>query len=153
MIKGIHHAAISTTDLQRAIAFYRDLLGFKVIHEFSWPKGSENADTILGLEDTSAKAAMLATGNAMIELFQFESPVPKSSDPERPVCDHGITHICLYIEDIDAEYNRLKNAGMSFHCPPQKDGGMNVTYGRDPDGNVIELMEVLNTKSPFAMDL
>ena len=153
MIKGIHHAAISTVNLKRAIEFYRDLLGFKVVHEFSWSKGSEGADRILGLKNTSAKAAMLTAGNAMIELFQFDSPVPKNSDPNRPVCDHGITHICLYVEDIDAEYSRLNKAGMSFHCPPQKNGAMNVTYGRDPDGNVIELMEVLNTKNPFALNM
>lgn len=153
MIKGIHHAAVSTIDLERALKFYRDLLGFEIVQEFSWPKGSKYFDRVSGLKDTSGKAAMLTAGNAMIELFQFESPSPKSSDPNRPVCDHGITHICLYVEDIDAEYSRLKAGGMSFHCPPQKKGAMNVIYGRDPDGNVIELMEVLSSDNPFALNM
>jgi len=38
MIRGIHHTAISTGDLDRALKFYRDLLGFEVAMEFEWPK-------------------------------------------------------------------------------------------------------------------
>ncbi len=56
--------------------------------------------------------------------------------------------------DLDAEYERLKAAGMRFHCPPQAIGiDVRTTYGRDPDGNVIELQEVLNTESPIALRL
>ena len=49
MIRGIHHAAISTGDLQRALAFYRDLLGFEMVFEGGWPAGVEVADNITGL--------------------------------------------------------------------------------------------------------
>jgi hypothetical protein len=49
----------------------------------------------------------------------------------------------LQVTDIEAEYERLKAAGMVFHCPPQSVGSELVaTYGRDPDGNVVELLEV-----------
>ena len=43
MIKGIHHTALSTPDLDRMLAFYRDLLGLEVVTEFAWPAGSELA--------------------------------------------------------------------------------------------------------------
>jgi len=140
MIKKIHHAAISTGNLERALEFYRDLLGFEVISEFGWPAGVELADSITGLEGSAAKVAMLQAGGDCIELFEFSSPAPKPGDPERPVCDHGITHIALVVDDVDAEYERLKKAGMVFNCPPQGMGESKVTYGRDPDGNVVELM-------------
>ena len=154
MIRGIHHAAISTGDLQRALAFYRDLLGFETVFEFAWPAGSELLDGITGLEGSSAQAVMLRAGNAFIELFQYASPPPKPGDPHRPVCDHGITHICLDVTDLDAEYERLRAAGMRFHCPPQDLGGESkVTYGRDPDGNVIELQEIFQKQNPIALDL
>jgi catechol 2,3-dioxygenase-like lactoylglutathione lyase family enzyme len=152
MIRGIHHTAISTGNLDRALAFYRDLLGFPVISEFTWPAGTEPADRITGLKNSAARAAMLRAGNAIIELFQYESPTPRSGDPRRPVCDHGITHICLDVQDLDGEYERLKAAGMTFHCPPQDLGmGIKTTYGRDPDGNVIELQEVLDAQSPIVL--
>ena len=153
MIRGIHHDAISTGDLQRALAFYRDLLGFEMVFEGGWPAGVEVADNITCLPGSSAQLAMLRAGNAFIELFQFASPAPSPGDPNRPVCDHGITHICLDVTDVDAEYERLTAAGMRFHCPPQDLGGSRVTYGRDPDGNVVELQEVLDPASATALDL
>jgi catechol 2,3-dioxygenase-like lactoylglutathione lyase family enzyme len=154
MIRGIHHTAISTGNLERALGFYRDLLGFEVISEFAWPAGSELADQITGLEGSSAKAAMLRAGNAHIELFEYGSPPPRPGDEARPVNDHGITHICVDVVDVDAEYERLVAAGMRFHCPPQYLGpDVRTTYGRDPDGNVIELQEIRDPKNPMALDL
>ena len=153
MIRGIHHTAISTGDLQRSLAFYCDLLGFEKVFEGGWPAGVEVADDITGLSGSSAQLAMLRAGNAYIELFQYASPAPSPGNPNRPVCDHGITHICLDVTDVDAEYQRLLEAGMRFHCPPQDLGGSRVTYGRDPDGNVVELQEIRDSESAMALDL
>jgi len=154
MIRGVHHAAISTPNLERALAFYRDLLGFAPIFEFAWPAGSEVADQITGLRRSAARAVMLRAGNVVIELFQYESPTPRPADPQRPVCDHGYTHLCLDVKDVDAEYQRLRAAGVVFHCPPQDIGAaIRTTYGRDPDGNVVEFQEVLDPQSPIALDL
>jgi glyoxylase I family protein len=152
MLHGIHHTAISTPSLERALAFYRDLLGFHEVFQFAWPAGTEVADRITGLHESSARAVMLRAGNAMIELFEYAAPAPRPGDVRRPVCDHGITHICLDVTDLDAEYARLTAAGMKFHCPPQQIGmGVRTTYGRDPDGNVIELQEILEADSPIAL--
>jgi len=148
MIQGIHHTAISTGDFDRALRFYCDLLGFKEVWSSSWRVGSEVVDRIVGLRGSSGRVAMLTAGNACVELFQYATPQPKQSEPQRPVCDHGITHLCLQVTDIDAEYARLSAAGMQFHCPPQNaGGGMRATYGRDPDGNVVELLEVTDANS------
>ena len=53
--------------------------------------------------------------------------------------------------DIDAEYERLKAGGVKFNCPPPKfEGGpIRATYGRDPDGNVIEIQEILDPDHDF----
>ena len=71
MIKGIHHTAISTGDFERALAFYRDLLGFEMVSELNWPAGVELADTITGLEGSAARPVMLRASNSSIELFEF----------------------------------------------------------------------------------
>jgi catechol 2,3-dioxygenase-like lactoylglutathione lyase family enzyme len=42
MIKSIHHTAISTGDFERAVAFYRDLLGFEMVAELNWPAGARS---------------------------------------------------------------------------------------------------------------
>jgi glyoxylase I family protein len=148
MIKGIHHVAISTPDLKKISGFYHDVLGFDVESEIEWEAGTEVGalcDTVIDLKNSSAKSVMLRKGGMVIEFFQYRSPVPKPVDPERRVCDHGYTHICLEVKDIDAEFDRLKNAGMTFHArPPKGDpGGLRAIYGRDPDGNVVELLEFI----------
>ncbi|MCE2391313.1 MAG: VOC family protein [Proteobacteria bacterium] len=152
MIRGVHHTAISTVDLERSLVFYRDLLGFEMIMEAGWPVGTRVADRIAALPGSSARSAVLRVGSSIVELYQWTSPEPRPRDPEQRVCDHGITHICLDVTDIDAEYERLKSAGVEFHCEPQKVAkGVRCTYARDPDGNVVELQEVTWTDSPIAL--
>jgi len=141
MLRGFHHAAISTPDLERSVRFYRELFGCSVVREFGWPAGIPEADALTGLQNSAARAVMLKLGDSHLEIFEFSSPEPRPGDPQRPACDHGITHICLEVRDSHAEYARLAAAGMTFHAPPQAQDGGFVTYGRDPDGNIIELLE------------
>lgn len=142
MIRGLHHASITTADRDRLVAFYRDLLGFEVVLETAWGRGNAAADAIFALRDTEVKMAMLRTANAMLEIFEFANPVGAPGDPNRRVCDAGYTHICLNVSDIESEYARLSGKGMVFHCPPQTAPGIGkATYGRDPDGNIVELLE------------
>ena len=61
MIRGIHHVAISTPNLERIVAFYRDIIGAEVVYEGGWQKGSAVIDGIVGLKDSHAKQAMLDT--------------------------------------------------------------------------------------------
>jgi catechol 2,3-dioxygenase-like lactoylglutathione lyase family enzyme len=151
-INGVHHVAISTPDIERLKNFYVDQLGFESVAELEWPKGTKMSDTIQNLENSSAKLAMLRIGNAYVELFQYSSPQPAPVNPARPVCDHGITHICLDVTGVDAEYERLKAAGMEFHSEPQwVSDDCKTVYGRDPDGNVVELQEVMTKESIIAL--
>ncbi len=151
MIKGLHHVAICTKNLDRLIAFYRDNFGLKVVYQRETPTEPNPAsDAIFGLKGVSFRMAMLKSSNVFIEMFQFATPPGKDGDPRRPVVDAGITHTCFTVTDIQAEYDRLKAAGMVFHCPPQVRPGIGkATYGRDPDGNVIELIET-DPECPFA---
>ena len=153
MIRGIHHTAISTADLSRSLAFYCELLGFEEVLDFSWPEGTENMNRTHALAETSGRVVLLKAGNSMIELFQYETPEPAPVDPRRPLCDHGITHFCLDVDDIDAEYARLVAGGMEFHSPPVDYGTVKTTYGRDPDGNCIELQEIKSAEDPLALDV
>jgi catechol 2,3-dioxygenase-like lactoylglutathione lyase family enzyme len=141
MIKGFHHAALSTPDLDRCVGFYRDLLGCEVAWEFGWPAGSPAADEITGLRDSAARAVMLKLGGSFLEVFEFSSPPAPEREGLRPVHAHGITHVAVEVKNLQAEYARLKAAGMHFHCGPKAQESGFVVYGRDPDGNVLELIE------------
>ena len=150
MIESIHHTGIATPDLDRAIRFYRDLFGFELLSRFDKPPGSPGMDAMLDLPGVGFSAALLRLGRTMIEVFQFSDPVPAKATARRRVCDPGLTHLCFQVDDVKAEYERLSAAGMVFHCPPQTGDGATFVYGRDPDGNAIELIGFDGPGHPFA---
>ena len=149
-VVGLHHASITTADLDRLSAFYRGQLGFETVLETQWGAGNAAADAIFGFTDTAVRMVMLRTSNAFLELFQFAHPAGKTRDSDRPVCNQGITHICVAVTNIDLDYARLTAAGMRFNSPPQDVPGVcRAAYGRDPDGNIVELIEP-DPSGPFA---
>jgi glyoxylase I family protein len=152
MIRGLHHVAIATNDVERLLTFYRDLFGLEVVLDYVWRDDTVVADRVTALHGSSARSIMLRKGNAYVELFQYFSPQPAQGDPARRVCDPGLTHLCFDVVDLDSEYERLSKAGMTFHCPPQDVGpDVRTTYGRDPDGNVVELQEVATAEHRIAL--
>jgi glyoxylase I family protein len=144
MIVGIHHVAISVPDLDRALTFYRDLLGFEVVQRSGWDGDNPDADRAIGLPRTAARMAMLKAANAYVELWQYLHPVPENL-VARP-CDLGYPHMALQIRDMPVEYQRLKEGGMEFVGEPVDFGNSSAIYGRDPFGNVIELYEIRDPK-------
>lgn len=151
VILGLHHASITTGNLDRLRAFYCDQFGFEAVMETAWNGGNRTADKIFGLTDTAVRMVMLRTANAFLELFEFAHPQSPARGPERPVHYQGITHICIAVTDLDAEYVRLVAAGMLFNSAPQDVPGLcRAVYGRDPDGNLIELIEP-DPAGPFAL--
>jgi catechol 2,3-dioxygenase-like lactoylglutathione lyase family enzyme len=147
----LHHVAISTGDADRLADFYGGL-GFAKVSDRGWRAGNPKADAITALRGSEARQVLLRAGNAYLELFEYSAPQPRPGDPDRPVNDHGITHLCLDVDDLDGLHERLAAAGTRFHCPPQDLGaGVRTTYARDPDGNIVELQE-LSTPHPFALD-
>jgi catechol 2,3-dioxygenase-like lactoylglutathione lyase family enzyme len=144
MIEGLNHIGMSVSNLERSLTFYRELFGMEVvIHK---PFEGQVHENIIGLPGARGRVALLRLGTLQLELFEFDYPLAKPGDPNRPACDHGITHFCIQVRDIHGEYERLKTAGVRFHCPPQTyQGRVIATYGRDPDGNIFELLELLHS--------
>jgi catechol 2,3-dioxygenase-like lactoylglutathione lyase family enzyme len=141
MIRGIHHVAVHVRDMERMIQFYADAFGFEVVGEpFRW-KDSELIDRIVDVPRSSACGAMLRAGSCYLELFQYSAPPPTSTRPLQPF-DRGYTHFCVDVTDIESEYERLKGLGMTFNQPGPIDAGhVKSIYGRDPEGNLIEIQE------------
>jgi len=150
MIRGVHHLAISTPDLDRLVACYTGWFGFERAGGGSWQAGNERIDRMLQLEGTSARYAFLRLGNLYIEAFQFAAPPGEVVHPR--MSDKGLTHLCLYCDDVVAEYERLSTLGMQFHCPPGGSGATRATYGRDCDGNVVELLQIVDAACPFRFE-
>src|SRR5580658_7562395 len=113
MITGMSHVGVSVVDLERSIAFYRDLLGMSLIQQV--PMTGPNYDAIMGLKGTQGRIAVLRTGNLELELLEFKRPPPRPVEPARHVSDQGISHFAVYVEDIAGLRARLEAAGVRFH--------------------------------------
>jgi catechol 2,3-dioxygenase-like lactoylglutathione lyase family enzyme len=139
----MHHISLSTTDMDRCVHFYRDLLGVKLDRISELKPGVEAFETVVGLREVSGQVAQFNLGNMNMEVFCYRHPVPVPGE-RRPACDVGIRHIAFDVQDIFAEYARLQAAGVDFISPPQHIAMGKVTscYFYDPDGNIVEMQEI-----------
>lgn len=141
MIRGIHHIAVHVRDLDRMIGFYRDAFGFEAIGEPFPFRDNAALDQLMDVPGSAARVAMLRAGNCYIEMFEFSAPAGGTTGALRPF-DKGYTHFCVDVTDIALEYARLKGLGMTFGHPcPVDTGYVTAVYGRDPEGNIIEIQE------------
>ena len=150
MIVGVHHLAISTPDLDRFVDHYQRWFGFERCGGGGWEQGNARIDAMTALDGSSARYEMIRLGNLYIEVFQYASPQGHEVHPR--MCDHGITHLCLYCDDVFAEYERLTALGMHFHCPPGGSAATRATYGRDCDGNVVELLQIVEPTATYRFE-
>lgn len=141
MILGVHHPALSVPSLDAALDFYCGKLGFEKVMGAEIPSGIPPLNEAFGVVDAGCKVAIVKRGNSAIELFEFTADDTPTGDPERPVNMHGITHICLAADDYEKDYAFLKQAGVRFNTGPMGESPARWAYGRDPFGNVIELLE------------
>lgn len=142
-INRLHHVGMSVPDLDTGRRFYCDVLGFEEARAVGFD-AHPLVDAILGLHGASARVAFLRRGDLWIEMFEFSSPSPKGREVDEPVCEYGISHLCLDVTDVDATHAECSARGMRFHTAPVSTHGVKTTYGRDPFGNVIELQEILD---------
>lgn len=143
MIRGLHHVSLSTTNMDKFVHFYRDLLGMTLDRISPLGPGFEVFETVVGLREVTGQVAQFNLGNMNMEVFCYHTPKPQPG-ARRPACDAGIRHLAFDVKDISTEYERLKTAGVDFISPPQFIGPGKVTscYLYDPDGNIVELQEL-----------
>jgi catechol 2,3-dioxygenase-like lactoylglutathione lyase family enzyme len=136
----VNHVGISVSDIERSIAFYRDLFGLEQRMEIM-PFSGEQYEAIMDIPGVTGRICMIGKGDLNLELFEFDKA--KAKDPEYPVSDRGISHFGFEVDDIAATYAKLEEAGVRIHCPviTFMGGSMKATYCRDPDGNVFEILE------------
>src|SRR5881275_1877894 len=93
------HTGITVSNLERSLAFWRDVLGFEFSHT-AHQKG-ELAQEITGVEGAEIKLAVLrAPGGHKIELLEYLAPADRKHANFRP-CDVGSAHLALLVDDLD----------------------------------------------------
>ncbi len=139
MFHCIEHTALSVSDLERSLAFYRDLIGMRVVMEVDF--SDHVLGTVNGLTGCQAKVVHLKLGETVLELFQYREPVGRPL--ERRQCDLGFIHIGFRVSDLRQHYADLKAKGVHFFSEPiQVRPGTFIVYFQGPDGEVCEMRQV-----------
>lgn len=117
---GIHHVSVLVSDLERALAFYVDVLGMRVDPE---------------RPDLGYPGAWLAIGGQQLHLLCLPSPDPVTGRPAHGGRDR---HVALRVRGLEALCEALEHAGVAV---TRSRSGRRAVFCRDPDGNALELIE------------
>ena len=140
MIKSLGHVALSVSDMDRSLAFYRDLLGMKVLMELD--VSDERIGNVIGVPGAKCRIVHLTLGDAMLELFQYSEPVGRNAARSLRQYDHGLSHIGFEVNDFHRHVEELKERNVEFLGEPVEfRPGVWVVYFRGPDGEVCEFRQ------------
>ncbi|MCS7201385.1 MAG: VOC family protein [Dictyoglomus sp.] len=123
MIKGIGHIALEVSDLEKSLNFYEKVLGFKKL--FNLEKDGKLILVYLKIAE-----------DQYLELFPKKEIVQKENQ--------NFMHICLITDNIFETVEKIKSKGWHIDIEPSL--GIDGNYQawiRDPDGNKIEIMQML----------
>lgn len=126
VINKADHIAINTVDIEKSVAFYKEMLGFKEL------KRVPNGDSALVYMDCGC--------GTTLELFDWDgkcSPFSMSDDKS------GLAHIAFDVSNIEEWNKKLIEKGAEFTLPlcTLEHLGKNVLLIKDPNSAVIELCE------------
>ncbi|HZO30909.1 MAG TPA: VOC family protein [Chloroflexota bacterium] len=132
-ILSTHHLALTTGRFELLRRFYVEQLGLRVVGAFP---GHE--------------IVFVQAGSTTIELIGEDGPpVPDADDRARR---HGWHHLAWEVEDVDAAFAELTARGVPIHSPPEsfpeEAPTMRIAFLRDPDGNLLELVQPLGARYP-----
>ncbi len=137
------HTGITVTNLERSLAFWRDVLGFELSHRPH--QTGKLASEITGVPGAEISIAVLKGYGHKIELLEYQAPADRKRVSLRP-CDVGFVHVALVVDNLDAVLATIAKSGWQAAGQPQTltagpNAGKRVVYVRDPDGTTIEFMQ------------
>lgn len=125
-----HHGGVSVPDLDEAIDWYREMLGFEVERRFSIP-------------GANAKVVMIRKGDLRFELFEVLDAKPLPEDrryPDRDLKTHGNKHVAFRVDDAEAFLTKMTEKDADVAMVVREDFGTGF-FIRDCAGNLIEFVE------------
>tara|TARA_R110000822_G_scaffold79121_5_gene189459 strand:- start:1060 stop:1494 length:435 start_codon:yes stop_codon:yes gene_type:complete len=140
---SIRHVGITVQSIEKSLKLYRDYFKFKVV----WDEIEQGKfiDGLSGIDDIVVRTVKLKDyDGGMIELLEYKSH-PKILESLRPIINIGVSHFAITVKDLNQTYGELLKMGLVFNEKPKvsPDGGAMVCFGRDFDGTLIELVEVM----------
>jgi glyoxylase I family protein len=157
---GLSHVELTVRDLERSLHFYRDLLGLRVLQEGTEQDLPSNQSyegiferpnrkfrfVVLQENPEPNETGGMRPGAPIIALIAPRDPLPTGTSIKADQL--GITHIGLWVDNLDAVYADLTSKGVQFVIPPHvllqtPTGGVRSAFSLDPDGIIVQLDELV----------
>ncbi len=121
------HTMLRVGDLERSIAFYRDVLGMQLFSRKDYPDGKFTL-AFLGYGRNPEQAEIELTHNWGVDRYELGT---------------AYGHVAVGVGDIHAVCEKIRAAGgkITREPGPMKHGTTVIAFVQDPDGYKIELIE------------
>lgn len=120
--------SIMVDDQEKALRFYRDILGFKLKHDI--PMGSHRWLTLVSPDCPVG-----------VELLLEPDEHPAAKPFKAALLADGIPCTSFGIDDVHAEYARLTKLGVMFTQPPVVMGPVTTAVFQDTCGNLVQMAQ------------
>jgi catechol 2,3-dioxygenase-like lactoylglutathione lyase family enzyme len=122
----IHLASVYVDDQDKALTFYTDVLGF--VKKTEMPVGDDRWLTVVSPDDPDGPELLLEpSGHPAVEPFKLA------------LRDDGIPFTSFAVDDVNAEYERLRGLGVEFTQKPLEVPGVTTAVFDDTCGNLIQI--------------
>lgn len=139
MLTGVFHFSFTVNDMEESKDFYTRVLGLELVHEGRFNKpytskqvGYENADLLAAAFRIKGKKPEDSTH--ILELVQYLNP--KGTRLDTRTINPGSAHMAFVVDDMFAEYERMKSLGVRFRSEP-----VAITAGPNEGGYTIYFLD------------
>ena len=134
------HVALVSPNLDRLVEFYGLLLNAEPSRRTNRASGP-TFDEVADYDDVMIRAAWFDVGNMILEMWQFVNPV--TPEPKQPPAFEalGYNKVAFEVSDLEKEVERLSEQGIEFLAPLGSSEDGLEAYLRDPDGNLVSLIQ------------
>jgi catechol 2,3-dioxygenase-like lactoylglutathione lyase family enzyme len=127
----IYVTSVLVDDQSKALDFYTQTLGFVLKHDI--PLGDDRWLTVVSKEDPAGT-----------ELLLEPSGHPAAGPYKSALVADGIPATSFQVDDLNAEYQRLRDLGVRFTVEPMDAGPVRMAVFDDTCGNLIQIIEMID---------
>jgi catechol 2,3-dioxygenase-like lactoylglutathione lyase family enzyme len=133
------HLVVGVSDMDRALAFYRDVLGMEVVFE-QLISGEPFDAALHAKQKQQGRVVGGLLGGLMVELLSLGATPATDKPARRGII--GIQNVSLSVTDLNDTHRRIREAGYQPEQEPFEISGVRMFFVKDPDGTPVEFIEL-----------
>ena len=140
MFLRMDHVGLSVNNMEKAIAFYQDIIGMEKVFDRNFDISLAD---IIGEKGAKARIVHMRLQDSVVELFDYQNPKARPPYRERSQSDYGLIHVGFLVQEFQKTYERLKTRGVKFLGEPVEiRPGVHVAYFHGAEYEICEMREI-----------